>query len=291
METRRFGRSGHLSAVAIFGGAAFHSTITRAEAEAALDRALAAGVNHYDFAAGYGNGMAETRLGPWLARHRAQVFVGTKTGQRSYPAAWAELNRSLALLRCEQLDLVQLHAVIDDETLDAVTGAGGALEALQRARDEGLVRFIGITGHGLQAPRLYHEALERFDFDSVLFPVNPVLYANPEYRGHAERLLARCQQRDVGVMAIKSIARRPWGERRQRRHTWYEPWETAERIQPAVDFALSQPGVTGIPLAGDTRLLPALLQAAENFRPMSAAQQEALIAASVESAESEAIFA
>ena len=154
METRRFGRSGHMSTIAIFGGAAFHGTISREEAEEALELALAAGINHYDFAAGYGSGMAETRMGPWLERHRDQVFIGTKTGQRKYAAAWAEINRSLALLRCEQLDLVQIHGVTDDDELDAATGPGGALEAMRRARDEGLTRHIGITGHGLQAPRL-----------------------------------------------------------------------------------------------------------------------------------------
>ncbi len=280
METRRFGRSGHRSSIAIFGGAAFHPLIDAAEAEEALDLALAAGVNHYDFAAGYGNGMAETRLGPWLERHREQVFVGTKTGQRHHAAAWAEINRSLALLRCEQMDLAQIHGVVDDDELDAATAADGALKAMRRARDEGLTRFIGITGHGLQAPRLFFEALERFDFDSVLFPINPVLFGIPGYRRQAERLLARCQERDVGVMAIKSIAKGPWGDRDKRWHTWYEPWETQARIQQGVNFALSQPGVTGIPMAGETRLLPLLLRAAENFTPLSLQEQGALIVAS-----------
>ena len=280
METRRFGRSGHRSSIAIFGGAAFHPLIDAAEAEEALDLALAAGVNHYDFAAGYGNGMAETRLGPWLEQHREQVFVGTKTGQRGHAGAWAEINRSLSLLRCEQMDLAQIHGVVDDDELDAVSAADGALKAMRRARDEGLTRFIGITGHGLQAPRLFIEALERFDFDSVLFPINPVLFGIADYRRHAEGLLARCQERDVGVMAIKSIAKGPWGERDKRWHTWYEPWETQARIQQGVNFALSQPGVSGIPMAGDTRLLPLLLQAAEDFTPLSPAEQEALIVAS-----------
>lgn len=288
METRRFGRSGHWSSVAIFGGAAFHPLIGAAEAEEALDLALAAGVNHYDFAAGYGNGMAETRLGPWLERHRERVFVGTKTVQRAYAPAWAEINRSLALLRCEQMDLAQIHGVVDDENLDAATAADGALEAMRRARDGGLTRFIGITGHGLQAPRLFCEALERFDFDSVLFPVNPVLFGIADYRRHAERLLARCQERDVGVMAIKSIAKGPWGDRDKRWHTWYEPWATQARIQQGVNFALSQPGVSGIPMAGETRLLPLVLEAAENFTPLSPTEREALIAAS---AGQEAIFA
>ncbi|MDE0329300.1 MAG: aldo/keto reductase [Anaerolineaceae bacterium] len=288
METRRFGRSGHRSSIAIFGGAAFHPLIDAAEAEEALDLALAAGVNHYDFAAGYGNGMAETRLGPWLERHREQVFVGTKTVQRAYAAAWAEINRSLALLRCEPMDLAQIHGVVDDDELDAATAADGALKAMCRARDEGLTRFIGITGHGLQAPRLFCEALERFDFDSVLFPINPVLFGIADYRRHAERLLARCQERDVGVMAIKSIAKGPWGDRDKRWHTWYEPWETQDRIQQGVNFALSQPGVSGIPMAGETRLLPLVLQAAEDFTPLSLPEQESLIAAS---AGMEAIFA
>ncbi|MBZ0302372.1 MAG: aldo/keto reductase [Anaerolineae bacterium] len=276
-----------MSSIAIFGGAALHPTITQDEANAALDMALAGGVNHFDTAASYGHGMAETRMGPWVRRHRSEIFLGTKTTERGYGAAWAEFNRSVALLG--PLDLIQIHAVTTFEELDKATGPNGALEAAQRARDEGLTKYIGITGHGWLAPAIYLEALERFDFDSVLFPINAVLFGNSDYRNNAEKLLQKVQDRDVGLMAIKSIAKGPWHEDQERRyHTWYEPHDAQDIIQKCVNFTLSQPGVTGIPMAGDTRLLPMVLKAAENFQPMSAAEQDAWIE---QCRELEAIFA
>ena len=288
MEKRRYGRSGHMSSVAIFGGAALHPTISQEEAEAALDRALAAGVNHYDTAASYSHGMAETRMGPWVERHREEIFLGTKSGLRTYDGAWAEFNRSVALLR-GPLDLIQIHAVTTFEELDKATGPDGALKAAQRARDEGLTKYIGITGHGWLAPAIYIEALNRFDFDSVLFPVNAVMYGSADYRRDAERLLQIAQEREVGIMAIKSITKGPWREGQQRRfNTWYEPFEDPDLIQRCVNFTLSQPGVVGIPTAGDTSLLPLILQAAENFQPMSQEEQDAWIE---ECRSLEAIFA
>ena len=288
MQKRKFGRTGHMSSVAIFGAAALHATISQADANEALDLAFAAGVNHYDVAASYGNGMAETRLGPWLEKHRHEVFVGTKTGVRSYEGAWAEVNRSLALLRTNQLDLAQIHAVTTFEELDKATGPDGALKAMQRARDEGLTKFIGITGHDWRIANIHIEALSRFDFDTVLFPINPVLYANAEYRISVEKLLQICQDRNVGVQAIKSVAKGPWGDQKRRYNTWYEPFDRQEKIQQGVNFTLSQPGVTGIPTAGDTTILPMVIKAVENFQPMSQSEQEALIA---QSQELEPIFA
>lgn len=277
MQKRRFGRTGHMSSMAIFGGAALHPTITQAEANEAMDMALAAGVNHYDTAASYGYGMAETRMGPWVERHRSEIFLGTKTTERSYNGAWAEFNRSVALLR-GPLDLIQIHAVTTFEELDKATGPNGALEAARDARDAGLTKYIGITGHGWLAPAIYIEALNRFDFDSVLFPINGVLYGNSDYRRDAERLLQIAQDRDIGIMAIKSIARGPWHEGQTRTYkTWYEPHDVQETIQKCVNFTLSQAGVTGIPIAGDTRLLPMVLQAVDNFQPMTASEQEAWI--------------
>lgn len=277
-----------MSSMAIFGGAALHPTITQAEADAALDMALAAGVNHYDTAASYGYGMAETRMGPWVERHRAEIFLGTKTTERSYNGAWAEFNRSVALLR-GPLDLIQIHAVTTFEELDKATGPNGALEAAKRAREEGLTKYIGITGHGWLAPSIYIEALNRFDFDSVLFPINGVLYGHADYRRDAERLLQIAQSRDIGIMAIKSIAKGPWHEGQARTYkTWYEPHDAQDTIQKCVNFTLSQAGVTGIPIAGDTRLLPMVLNAVENFQPMTELEQEAWIEAC---RDQEAIFA
>jgi len=274
MQKRRFGCSGHMSTVAIFGAAAFYA-VTQAQADAAMEQVIAAGVNHIDVAPTYGQ--AEERLGPWLARERARFFLGCKTTGRSKEAAAAELRRSLERLRVDSFDLYQLHAVSSMEDLDQVTAPRGALEAVIEARAEGLTRFIGITGHGLQAPAVFLEALERFDFDSVLFPLNFVLYAHPAYRRQAEELLRRCRARDVGVMTIKAIAKRPWGDRPRAYSTWYEPFDDAWHIQQAVNFALSQ-DVTGLCTAGDVTLLPRFLEACVCFTLLSTVQQEELLA-------------
>jgi aryl-alcohol dehydrogenase-like predicted oxidoreductase len=278
MEKRRFGRTGHMSTVAIFGAAALWDA-TQAEADAAMEQAIAAGVNHIDVAPSYGS--AEERLGPWLAKERDRFFLGCKTTERTKAGAAAELRSSLERLRVDTFDLYQLHAITSREELDQVTRPGGALEAAIDARAEGLTRFIGITGHGADAPAIFLEALRRFDFDSVLFPINFVLYANPAYRRNAEELLRECRTRDVGVMIIKAIARGLWGDRPKTYNTWYEPFDDMDHIQRAVDFALSQGG-TGLCTAGDTTLLPLFLKACERFTPMSADEQEALIASAVE---------
>lgn len=274
MEKRRFGRTGHMSTVAIFGSAAFWE-IAQAEADAVMEQVIAAGVNHIDVAPSYGQ--AEERVGPWLARERDRFFLGCKTMERTREGAAAELRRSLERLRVDAFDLYQIHAVTSMEELDQATGPGGALEEILEAQEEGLTRFIGITGHGLDAPAVFLEALRRFDFDSVLFPLNFVEYANPTYRRNAEELLRQCHDRDVGVMIIKAIAKQPWGDRPKRYNTWYEPFDDARHIRQAVNFALSQ-DVTGLCTAGDVTLLPLFLEACEHFTPMSAAQQEALIA-------------
>lgn len=274
MEKRRFGRTGHKSTVAIFGLAAFWE-ITQAEADAVMEQVIAAGVNHIDVAPSYGQ--AEERVGPWLARERNRFFLGCKTMERTREGAAAELRRSLERLQVDVFDLYQIHAITSMEELDQATGPGGALKAILDAREEGLTRFIGITSHGLDAPAVFLEALRRFDFDSVLFPLNFVEYANPDYRRNAEELLRQCHDRDVGVMIIKAVAKGPWGDRPKIYNTWYEPFDDAAHIQQAVNFALSQ-DVTGLCTVGDVTLLPLFLEACEHFAPMSAAQQETLIA-------------
>ena len=275
MQTRRFGQTGHMSTVAIFGAACL-GKVTQAEADATIEKVIAAGVNHIDVAPSYGE--AELRLGPWMARERQHFFLGCKTTERTKEGAAAELRRSLERLRVDSFDLFQLHAVKTMEELDQVTAPGGALEAVLEARAEGLAKFIGITGHGVDAPAIYLEALRHFDFDSVLFPLNFVQYANPTYRKNAEELIRQCRTRDVGTMVIKSICQRPWGNRPQVYNTWYEPFTDIEHIQPAINFALSQ-DVTGLCTVGDITLLPLVLEACEHFKPMSAEQQAALIAA------------
>lgn len=196
--------------------------------------------------------------------------------ERTKEGAAAEMRSSLELLTVDTFDLYQLHFVCNMADLDQVTGKGGALDALIQARDEGLTRFIGITGHGVDTPSVFLEALERFDFDSVLFPINFVQYANPEFREKSEELLRVCRQRDVGTMIIKSICRGPWGEQEKNYDTWYQPFDDVENIQKSVHFALSQ-DITGICTAGDKHILPMVLDACENFSPMSEEDQEALV--------------
>jgi predicted aldo/keto reductase-like oxidoreductase len=197
--------------------------------------------------------------------------------ERSQPSAAAELRRSLERLRVDHFDLYQIHSVTTLEELDQALAREGALEAILQAREEGLTRYIGITGHGVNVPAIFLEALRRFDFDSVLFPLNFVQYANPEFRRNAAALLHECRARDVGTMVIKSIVKRPWGDRAKTYQTWYEPFDDAEHIQQCVNFALSQ-DVTGLCTVGDPRLLPLFLDACAHFTRMNQAEQDALVA-------------
>ncbi len=274
MQKRRFGRTNHMSTIAIFGAAAFWQ-VEQDQADQAMQRVIAYGVNHIDVAPFYG--LAEERLGPWLARERERFFVGCKTMERTQAGAAAELRRSLERLRIDHFDLYQIHAITRLEELDAATRTRGALDAIRDAQQAGLTQFVGITGHGVNSPAIFLEALRRFDFDSVLFPINFVQYANPVYRRNTEELLRQCRAKDVGVMAIKSITKGPWGEQSKTHTTWYQPFEDAEHIQRAVNFALSQ-DVTGLCTAGDRRLLPLMLEACQNFTPLSGEEQEALVA-------------
>ena len=273
METRQFGRTGHMSTIAIFGAAAFWE-ISQEDADKTMEQVIEAGINHIDVAPGYRQ--AEMRIGPWMPRERGRFFLGCKTMERTREGAWKEMHESLKRLQTETFDLYQCHAITSMEELDAVTMQGGALEAFEAARREGLTRFLGITGHGAHTPQIFLEALRRFDFDSVLFPLNFVQMANPEYRTHAEELIAVCKARDVGTMVIKSITKGPWGERQHTATTWYEPFEDMDKIQQGVNFALSHE-VTGICTAADTRILPLVLQACENFSRLSKDQMEEMI--------------
>ena len=273
METRRFGRTGHMSTIAIFGGAAFWE-ISQADADKAIEMIIEAGVNHLDIAPSYGQ--AEERIGPWMPRERGRFFLGCKTTERTKDGAWSEMQRSLKRLQTESFDLYQCHAITTMEELDSVTMKGGALEAFVEARQAGLTKYLGITGHGVDAPQIYLEALRRFDFDSILFPINFVQMANPEYRKYTEDLIAACKSKDVGTMIIKSITKAPWGERQQTATTWYEPFDQMDEIQRAVNFVLSY-DVTGVCTAGDTRILPMVLSACENFTRLNNSELEEMI--------------
>lgn len=269
METRRLGRTGHRSSVAILGGAAFWDTPTDVT-KAAFDAALAAGVNHLDVAPQYGR--AEELLGPLVPAVRDRLFLACKTLRPDRDGARGELELSLSLFGADAFDLYQLHAVTSVEELDR---RAGAVDAVLRARDEGLCRWAGVTGHELSAPAAHLEALRRYDLDTVMFPVNPRLWADPDYRRDAERLLEECAARDVGVMAIKAVAARPWAGRARAAATWYEPYTAEEGIERGVRFALSVPGVHAFCTPGDLDLLPVVLAAAERFEPMDAGARAA----------------
>ena len=273
MEKRRFGRSGHMSTIAIFGAAAFWE-ISQEDADKVMEMVIEAGVNHIDVAPSYGQ--AEERVGPWMPRERERFFLGCKTMERTKQGAWDEMQRSLKKLQTDRFDLYQLHAVTNMDELDACTMKGGALDAAVEARQQGLTSQIGITGHGADSPRVFIEALSRFDFDSILFPLNFVQMANPEFRKDAEKLIALCKEKDVGTMVIKTVTKGPWGEKEHTATTWYEPFNKQDEIQQAVNFALSYE-VTGLCTAGDTRILPMMLDACKNFSALDDAERDEMI--------------
>lgn len=274
MEQRRLGRTGHMSSVVTFGAASL-SRADQATADQAIQVALDAGVNQIDVAPRYGD--AELRLAPWMPRIRDHIFLNCKTAERTREGARADLERSLERLGVDRLDLYQLHSVGKMDDLDLVTGPGGALETLVEAREQGLVRWLGITGHTHDAPATHLEALRRFDFDTVMFPLNFVLWSIDQFRDDATALLDECQRRDVGVHIIKSVARGPWGDRQPTHTTWYEPFTEQQHIDSCVAFVLSQP-VTTLCSAGDVMIMPMVVAAAERARTMDSTAQSALLA-------------
>ena len=256
-----FGATGHQSARVIFGAAAL-GQVSQHEADEALPLLLEHGVNHIDTAASYGE--AELRLAPWLREHRSQFFLATKTAERSYGPAREEIRRSLERMGVDQVDLIQLHCLVHPDEWDVALGDEGALRAAIEARDEGLVRFIGVTGHGLTVAAMHQRSLERFPFDSVLFPYSHVIVQSPSYAADVDRLIATCRERNVAIQTIKSISRGPWGSKEQSAATWYEPLVEQQHIDLAVNWVLGEPGVF-LNSAGDLELLPRVLDAAERL--------------------------
>ncbi len=275
MEKRRLGRTQHMSTIIVFGGAAL-GKVSQREADMIVELALEHGVNHFDVAPSYGE--AELRLAPCMKDHRDDIFLACKTQKRTREEASEELHRSLERLGVDYFDLYQLHAVDELRQLDAALGPGGAIEAVLEARERGLVRHIGITGHH---PAVQVEALRRFDFDTVMFPLNFVLRRHRNAQNDYEPLLKLAEEKDVGAMAIKSIAKQPWQTEAHTYSTWYEPFDTQESIDRSLWFVLSQ-GVTAAVSASDIRLVPRILDAAERFEKLSEAQQSELIAAATD---------
>jgi len=262
LETLPFGRTGHHSTRIIFGAAAL-ALVPQEAADRGLALLLEAGVNHIDTAASYGD--AELRIRPWMREHRQRFFLATKTGERSYEGARAQIRHSLERLGVERLDLLQLHNLVQEEEWQQAFGPDGALRAAVEAREDGLVRFLGVTGHGTRVAGMHLRSLERFDFDSVLLPYNFSMMQDAEYAEQFEALLTLCHQRGVAVQTIKSIARRRWAEGTQpRTTTWYEPLEQQAEIDRAVHFALGKPGVF-VNTASDLTLLPRMIEAARRY--------------------------
>jgi aryl-alcohol dehydrogenase-like predicted oxidoreductase len=261
IERRSFGRTGHLSSVTLFGGAAL-ARASQADADRALDVLLRYGVNHIDTAARYGD--SELRIAPWMARHRQDFFLATKTGSRTAREAREDIHRSLDRLRVDHVDLIQLHSLGHPDDWDQAMGSDGALEAALEARQQGLTRFIGVTGHGWTIAAMHRRSLARFDFDSVLLPYNFFMAENERYRRSFEEVLALCRERNVAVQIIKSIARGPWATTDRTHTTWYQPLEEQADIDRAVHWVLGLPDVF-INTAGDLGLLPKVLDAASRF--------------------------
>lgn len=256
-----FGSTGHSSSRTLLGAAAF-SQVTQDEADATIELALSHGVNHFDTAASYGD--SEVRLGSWIRRHGQSFFLATKTGDRTKAGARAELERSLERLGVDKVDLLQLHNLVDPQEWETALGPGGALEAAIAAREEGLVRFIGVTGHGLTVARMHRQALDRFPFDSVLAPYSYVLTQNPQYRADVEALFDVCRERGIAMQTIKSITRAPWNGRPETHATWYEPLVEQADIDLAVHWVLGHRDVF-LNTIGDIHVLPRVLDAAERF--------------------------
>ena len=259
-----FGRTGHRSSRVVFGAAALGS-MAQDRADAVLGTLGEFGVNHIDTAASYGD--SELRLAPWLAHHRDDVFLATKTGDRTGSAARASLERSLARLGVDHVDLIQLHNLVEEDEWATAHGPGGAVEALVQARDEGLVRFIGVTGHGLRIAGMHRRSLERFAFDSVLLPWNFTLQRDPAYRSEVDALRATCTERGVAVQTIKSLARRRWADDTSPHYSWYEPVRDAGALARSVRWVLSRPDMF-LNSSSDARLLRPTLEAATTPGPV-----------------------
>ena len=261
IERRPFGRTGHQSTVTLFGAAAL-ARASQDEADRALEVLLRHGVNHIDTAARYGD--SELRIGPWMARHRKDFFLATKTGSRGAREAREDLHRSLERLRVDSVDLIQMHSLGHPDDWDQAMGPGGALEALVEAKHQGLARAIGVTGHGWTIAAMHRRSLARFAFDSILLPYNFFMMQNERYREAFEEVTAICRERSVAVQTIKGIARGPWAAADRSHATWYQPLERPEDIDRAVHWVLGRPGIF-LNTAGDLGLLPGVLDAASRF--------------------------
>lgn len=259
---QKFGNTEHLSTRTIFGAAAL-SNVNQVEADQTLDVLLKYGINHIDTAAGYGE--SELRISPWMEKHRSKFFLATKVFRRSYQDARNQIENSLKRLQVSSIDLIQIHNLTDPSSWEKVMGSDGALKALVEAREQGLVNYLGVTGHGYTVAAMHIRSLERFEFDTVLLPYNYIMMQNPIYATDFKNLLKLCKDRNVAVQTIKSLARRPWGDKERTRTTWYEPFEDQANIDRAVHWVLSREGIF-LNTSSDIHLLPKILDAASRFK-------------------------
>ena len=264
-----FGRTGYESTRLLFGAAAI-GNVSQDEADQTMDLIREHRINHIDTAASYGD--AELRLGPWMETHRDEFFLATKTGERTRAGAYAEIGRSLERLRTDRLDLIQLHNLVAEDEWRTVFSQSGALEAVVQAKEEGLVRFIGVTGHGVTVAAQHLRSLEEYPFDSVLLPYNFPMSRNAGYISDFEALLAVCAERGVAVQTIKAITRGPWGDQDQTANTWYEPLTDQGAIHTAVSWVLGRDGVF-LNTVGVIHILPMVIDAAERFTQRPTAEQ------------------
>jgi len=270
MEKRRLGKTKQMVSVLTFGSAALWN-ISQGEADEAIGKYVGLGVNYFDVSPEYGQ--AEVRLGPWIEKHHKEIFLASKTTERSKVRAWESLKRSLDTLRVDGCNLFQFHGVQDIETLNAVLSPKGALEMALEAKQQGLVQYIGITGH---RPFVLIEALNHFDFDTVLFPLNRVLAAHRDDYNDFTALVELASQKDVGIIIIKAITKQPWQVALRMYKTWYEPFDQQEDIDKSVWYALSQ-DITTYAMASDLRLWPMIVDAAERFKPLDVQEQETVV--------------
>ena len=268
MEKRTLGRTGHDSTVVSFGTYAV-GWLSQDEADNAIQIVLDHGVNHFDIAPTYGEAME--RVAPWMPEIRERIFVGAKTAVRDRDGAWRDVESIMRRMNVEDFDLFQLHSVGDMHELELATAPGGSLETLVEMREQGLTDWLGITGHGPEVPATILEALKRFDFDTVMFPLNPAASRDPDYRRDSEALLAECEARNIGVQTIKMIARGGWGDSGKETNTWYDPHREQDEIDRSLWWVLSQPVHTA-PSCGDVNLLPKVLDAADRFVPLGASE-------------------
>jgi aryl-alcohol dehydrogenase-like predicted oxidoreductase len=272
ISVQPFGGTGHQSTRLLFGAAAL-GNVSQDEADQTMELIREHGINHIDTAASYGE--AELRLGPWMETHREEFFLATKTGERTRAEAYNEIQRSLERLRTDRIDLIQLHNLVDEIEWRTAFSPGGALEGVVEAKDDGLVRFIGVTGHGVTVASQHLRSLQEYPFDSVLLPYNFPMSRNERYIADFEQLVALCVERGAAIQTIKSITRGPWGDHEPTANTWYEPLTDQDAIDTAVGWVLGREGIF-LNTVGDIQILPKVIDAAERFteRPNEAQMRE-----------------